>query len=145
VSVWNVNDVAASLVLAMGSWDTPNIIGIFPRTTGTNEACFYVNSLDSAATNLSNTNTIGHFVASRNNSATTVAGYKNGTQLDSSPENSTTLINLNLYLCGHNRSGTAVSSLQQEAAASIGAGLSGAQALALYNRLRTYMTAVGVP
>jgi len=62
--------------------------------------------------------------------------------------NSTTsqaVINFNFITLGVRKSGTTAGSAYQCAMASIGSSLNGTDATNFYNRLRTYMTAVGVP
>lgn len=85
---------------------------------------------------------VGHFIASRT-SSTVRTGYVNGASIgttgsatSAAPANA----NLSFLFVG----GQGATS-DQVAASSIGGALSGADATNFYNRLRTYMTAVGVP
>lgn len=84
----------------------------------------------------------GHYIASRT-SSTVRTGYVNGASIGSAgsatsaaPANANFL---SLFVAG--QSGTS----DQVAATSIGGALTGTDASNFYNRMRTYMTAVGVP
>lgn len=88
---------------------------------------------------------LGHYIGNRSNS-TTQQGYKNGANiLTSTTDPSHSLANLNIYTLAINSNGTAAGCARQLAMASIGSSLSSTDATNFYNRLRTYMTAVGVP
>lgn len=78
----------------------------------------------------------GHLIANRSNS-TSVQGYKNGSSIGSETVTATSL--------GSSWKSQASASVDQVAQISFGASLSSGDALNFYNRLRTYMTAVGVP
>lgn len=81
----------------------------------------------------------------RRASSTHVQGWKNGAQIGSDVSaSSASLTSSALYLDALNNGGTAIEfDTTQIAAAFVGAAMSEAQQLALYNRIQTYMTAVG--
>ena len=101
---------------------------------------FYPRVNDSGAYTQPTTITKGLFVAERTNS-TTVFGYQNGVG-SSNSTSSDSMDNGNFTL---GRNAVVGVTAQTLSAAFIGASLGAAGQLALYNRLRTYMTAVGVP
>jgi hypothetical protein len=93
--------------------------------------------------------TVGHYIGSRTTNAN-IDGYRNASNIYSNHSGTQVavaggLINFNYYTLGFNNGGTAVGGTYQTAMLSIGGGLSSADVTAFYNRLRTYMTAVGVP
>ena len=74
------------------------------------------------------------------------AYYKNGVSVATLTAASTGVASANIWILCLNNSGTILDqTLDQIAAVHIGASLGAAGQLALYNRLRTYLTAVGVP
>jgi hypothetical protein len=90
---------------------------------------------------------IGHYIANRT-SGTTLLGYKNGTQtLSVASTSAPVTLNNNFIVLAYDdfSTGATAGSGSQTAGASIGGGLTGTDATNFYNRLRTYMTAVGVP
>ncbi len=87
----------------------------------------------------------GHFIANRTG-ASASQGYRNGALFASPNQTSGALVASFMAVLAQNSSGgVALGTPQQIAMASLGAGLTGTDATNLYNRLRTYMTAVGVP
>lgn len=85
----------------------------------------------------------GFFGGDRN--GTTLKSYLNATEYLSLFSASQALLNLNFYELGYNGNGTPHSSGSQLAMWSVGANFTPTQWTNYYNRLRTYMTAVGVP
>jgi len=71
--------------------------------------------------------------------------YRNGGSIGTSAAASRTVPTIAMYSVGNNNGGTALAWGGQQAAISIGASLNATEALTFYNRLRTYMSAVGVP
>lgn len=86
---------------------------------------------------------IGHSLISRTGAALLEA-YKNGASIGNNTDASTALVNLAFGVGGRNSSGTFNAAGGQFSAASFGAGLTAAQAAALYNRIATYRTAIGL-
>lgn len=91
-------------------------------------------------------NSTGHFLVNRDSISTT-QGYVNGSLFFSPNAASGTLANLNdvMLAINDNILGVNFGGGYQLTMHSIGGNLSGAQVSSFYNRLRTYMTAVGVP
>ncbi len=129
----------------MGAIDSGSaeIVAIKPRDLSGNFLIFVNNATPvSAAMNPVNP---GHFIANRSSSST-VTGYWNGvSQFTNSSNTSINTVNASIYVLSLNNIGTAAGSVYQASAASIGSSLSGTDALNFNNRLRTYMTVVGVP
>ena len=100
----------------------------------------------SAGDAVANTHGIpGHYLRNRSTSSA-VQGYRNAfNELNNNATTSAAVNNFNFYTLGQNSNGTAGGNAEQTAMASIGSSLNGTEATNFYNRLRTYMTAVGVP
>jgi hypothetical protein len=135
LSGWVLNDIQ----------ETRNFIGataagIFAKFTD-NNAYFTIN----AATNINVAvaSAIGHYIANRS-ASNAVQGYKNGSSIISGSVASTGVPNLQYFVLSDNN-GAPLGASNQVAMASIGASLSATDVTNFYNRLRTYMTAVGVP
>ena len=104
------------------------------------DANFYVRLNDTSAGGVTSPGTSGLYAGDRSVSATAVP-YCNGASQGSVSSTSSTPANANFligFLSGN-------STLEPISAAFIGASLGAAGQLALYNRLRTYMTAIGIP
>lgn len=89
----------------------------------------------------------GHYISSRTSSVA-LAGYRNGSSIASSGANtSVAMLNAEFAILAERiaGAGTNYASALQCSAASIGSGLSSGEATSFYNRLREYMTGVGVP
>lgn len=88
---------------------------------------------------------LGHFFGNRTGSLVT-QGYTNGSNVSqNNADTSQVPPNLNLYVLGTNNNGTPLGNENQLSEASIGSGFNSTEVTNFYNRLRTYMTAVGVP
>jgi hypothetical protein len=88
---------------------------------------------------------IGQFMAVRTDSTHVVGYYNGGSATTLSGQTSHALLNLNLYCLGQNANGTAIGIAQQQAAVSFGGLLTATDVSNFYTRLRTYLTALGVP
>jgi hypothetical protein len=88
----------------------------------------------------------GHWIINRSGASATQL-YQNGSLFSSPNAGSGALENGNIYILTYNQAGTAASigTPQQIACHSLGGNLSSTNASNFYTRLRTYMTAVGVP
>jgi hypothetical protein len=122
---------------------------IYPRFTDDHMygAVHVDNAGDANDIGADNTDGTGHYLVSRSD-ATTVTVYKNGVSKYSYSANGSNSYTVNVQILGLNfqatgHSGTAV----QAAAATVGTTtvFDATKTSNLYNRLRTYMTAVGVP
>lgn len=92
------------------------------------------------------TSSLGHYLVNRDGISTT-QGYVNGSLFASPNAASGTLANMNNIMLAINDAvlGPVTGGGYQLTMHSIGGNLSGAQVSSFYSRLRTYMTAVGVP
>jgi hypothetical protein len=137
ISAWNLVNAAAAQVLFSDSTASGGT-NIYPRYSNDN---IYVRLNESPAGNVSTTTDArGCYLASREASNSQIA-YKNGVSLGSTSNASQAVANASLTALGESSSG----SNWQAAMSSAGAALNATQQLNFYNRLRTYMTAVGVP
>jgi hypothetical protein len=102
---------------------------------------FYPRVNDSNPANVTTTITKGLFVAERRDAAN-VYGYQNGVSSAAMAAASTGVTNDMFYIGGINGVAYTAQTLSE---VHIGGALGDTLNLALYNRLRTYMTAVGVP
>ncbi len=110
-----------------------------------NKAYFRTNCTASAGGDgFAHTDSRGHFLANRS-SSTAIQGYLGGSSVVSNASSASTLLNNNIYTVGTNSGGTPGGTGLQVAMASAGSSMSSTDATNFYNRLRTYMTAVGVP
>jgi hypothetical protein len=144
VSIWSLTDAisASSLIMGCSGPGGAAITGIHARFTG-NLSYFYVNS--STSTSVASPNSLGHFLANRTTSSA-IQGYKNGSSVFTDNANTSVAVNTqDIVVAGQNQNGVYFAAPYQIAMASIGASLSAAEATNFYNRLRAYMTAVGVP
>ncbi len=148
VSAWVVTDLGAGNPIIGAETITlgANGTNINPRATSPpNTAFFRAQTFGSLP--VTNTDTQGHFVASRTGSIVQTA-FRNGSLIGSDADPSSNLFNLNFHTLGENDDNTPnvnSNSGKQIAMASIGSGLTPTDVTNFYNRLRTYMTAVGVP
>ena len=87
----------------------------------------------------------GHFIANRS-ASNAVQGYKNGSSVVTSSDASQVVASSQFIDLGSNNGGTSSNfTTHQIAMTSIGSSLNATEVTNFYNRLRTYMTAVGVP
>lgn len=119
---------------------------IFPRYPG-DVAFIEANEPSPEFAGTASTDSTGHWVADRTDASTETA-YRNGAVFANPNMAAATPSNTNcVFLAAHelgsgtNKTGSAC----QLAMGSIGGGLTGTDVTNFYNRLRTYMTAVGVP
>jgi hypothetical protein len=117
---------------------------INPRFTDNNG---YHNVNGAGGSAVASTDGSGHFTANRS-ASNALQAYKNGSSILSNSAASTSLSNNVIFtLAGNNGAGSPTFPVNacQTAAVSIGSSLNSTDATNFYNRLRTYMTAVGVP
>src|SRR5258706_6363418 len=110
------------------------------------DSYYRINGQDIAGDGGATADARGHFLGNRD-TGTTIQGYRNATASPGFTDGGTgpTIPNRNIYSLAQNHNGTPVGCSQQMAMASIGSSLSSTDVTNFYNRLRTYMTAVGVP
>jgi hypothetical protein len=145
ISAWAVDNAApgysqyAIMGLAGSSADTL----IIPRSQFGGDARFRINA--STETLYVRATQDGYFLANRS-ASNALQGYIDGVSVVTSSVASSGLINGTITTLSTNGIGTGhFGGPHQCAAASIGSSLTSGEVLALRNRLRTYMTAVGVP
>lgn len=148
ISSWsntNATSGAAGGVILGASTGPIRHAEIYPKYNDGN-AYFRINSnIADSGQSIANSNSTGHYIANRSASNATQA-YRNGSSI-------LTNSNVSTSTPGNNFAGLANRDLgnvgsgggYQICEQSIGSGLSSADALIFYNRLRTYMTTVGVP
>jgi len=144
LSVWAVNNI------------TDNSAGLGATNSGTSNAYILPRYADAFAywrvnvpvTNNPSFNTgfgSGHFLGNRTG-VNALGCYRNAAlQTTDTIDTSTAPPNFNFYSLGYNIAGTASGNAHQQAMISVGSSLSSTDVTNFYSRLRTYMTAVGVP
>ena len=147
LSVWNVTGEASSNG-SCGSQDMSDNSAYIIAKFGGGATYFRINTVNAGGGSYSAPNTTGHFLGSRTGSATT-NGYRNGALVGSTDTTPATGVSgSRVFACGCGRNTHPAGFIgvsNQQAMLSIGAGLTGTEATNFYNRLRTYMTTVGVP
>ncbi len=142
ISSWGLLNVSEVFLICGALSTTPVLTGNKPDQSGS--AFFYANSTNSNAT-VAVSDSVGQYISNRTSSSQ-VIGYKNATAVvTDSSSTSGAPPNLNIYSAALNNNGVAEVSSNQIAAFSIGSSLSGTDVTNFYGRLRTYLTAVGVP
>jgi hypothetical protein len=139
LGVWNLTNATSTWAPIGGSFGPGQ--GVNPKQTDGN-AGFRVN--ETANHTVANADARGFYVGNRP-SSTTVEGYKNGANILTVSAGSTGLMDSLLYFTSFNQDNTSFGSDDQIAAVTVGAGLTATDNTNLYNRLRTWMTARGVP
>ena len=132
--------------MVMGALSSSTGSKIIPRNTSA-QAVLQINQAGSNQVVASLADQVGHYLANRSD-ANNIQGYRNAVSLGTSAASpSGGLCNGSIpVLSGLFTAGPAFAgNPSQVAAASIGSSLSSTDATNFYNRLRTYMTAVGVP
>ena len=144
ISAWSVTTVANTNEAIMGATNTGAETNLMPRDNSTGMVLFRINS--NGGINIANATQIGHYLANRSDTSN-IQGYKNGGQIVSHTSRpSQPPLNLNYTtLSGNTVSFGHHGSPYQCAMASIGSSLNATEVTNFYSRLRTYMTAVGVP
>jgi hypothetical protein len=142
VSAWAVNSITSSTGFIMGSSRGGGAVTGIHAKYSDNSAYSYVNQ--TGTTGIAMATSAGHILGNRSGSSATQI-YKNGASVLTASPASVAVDTLEFYTCAHNQIGSAVGSAYQVAMASIGSSLNSTEAAAFYARLRTYMTAVGVP
>ncbi len=153
VSLWNLSStlltsppatilsVTESSAIGSASGSTSSYI----RPKYSNDTYFPLNVVNNAGQSISSPGPTGHFIGVRSDSVT-LAGYRNGSALYSNgSQPSVAVLNQNFYALAINNGGTALGCGLQVPMVSIGSEMNATQAANFYDRLRTYMTAVGVP
>jgi hypothetical protein len=136
LAAWcNTNAQSNETIASYGSIGAGAGENIYPRYTDDNAYTRVNDNPDSSG--LTNTNALGDYLGNRD-SSTTRQSYKNGASLGS-------LGTVNSQAPVNDTFRFATSGTQQCSAFHCGGSLTGTEVTNLYNRIRTYMTAVGVP
>ena len=132
---------ATSTTVDMGNYDNINNGSILLLLRDSNLASIRMNNL--TIINYSNTDSLGLHISNRT-ASNVITGWKNGIKKITSAVASTILPTNQIYM-GAFRDGTgpAYYSLRECAFASIGDGLTDAEALSFYNAVQTYQTTLG--
>lgn len=146
LSAWVVtNGQSANAPLGLSYWPLNEFSLPVPRYTDDKAYCS-IN--DTGGPGVTNTDSRGHFIANRSASGATQL-YKNASSILTGTTGTLAPRTEPFYSLANNYSGsgtdTAHGYSQQVAMVSGGGSLDATQATNFYNRLRTYMTAVGVP
>jgi hypothetical protein len=150
VSCWEDVDAGNNNAVLMGvsnNSQSTDQISILPRFTDANTYLRCNDATPNAGT--ASVSGQGHFIANRSG-ASLSQGYRNGSLLYSPNAAAGSIPNINMIILGINDTTSGFNSNAGSAGvvvpmSSIGANLSGTDATNFYTRLRTYMTAVGVP
>ena len=147
ISSWNSGNVTQSTGgCSMGYRDgtTKLATHIFAAFSDGN-GYFRINDSTPSGSGGALANVSGHYIANRSGASASQA-YRNGSLFASPNDTSGAVQNLKFFLTCMNGDGTPfVGNSNQLTMASIGGSLTGTDASNFYTRLRTYMTAVGVP
>lgn len=149
MSAWSMSDTISSADggAVMGSSDPGNgfLNQLSVRYFGSGSTNSQINMAVAAGANFTDADSLGHYIAGRS-ASNSVAVFKNGVSQDTDTEASATIPNVNLYILARNAalSGAVAGTDRRLTMASAGKNLGGLES-AFYGRLRTYMTAVGVP
>ncbi len=147
ISAWALTNVTSSSSggSVIGANNLPPIqSNIFPKFSDGN-VYFRINGSNIAG--IANANAIGHYIANRSGS-NALQGYKNGSSILTDSTASVAPANAQFLVLAQADVAGAIpdqGSGLQIAQMSIGSSLSATDATNFYNRLRTYLTAVGVP
>ena len=145
LSAWSLTSTPPSSGNPIMGYRGASINTLIYPVTGGNVAYFIINNAYGA--NVANANSLGHYIATRS-AFNSVLGYRNGASFYTGSEASGAVQNINIFVLSDfnsNSGGHVESSALQTAMASIGSSLTAIDVTNFYNRLRTYMTAVGVP
>jgi hypothetical protein len=146
-SVWGVTNAQSS---ASGGAAIGHLVGgnegyIYPYYSDGNSHFAVNDGTHDSSSGATIGSSQGHWIVSRT-ASNAKSGYRNGSNVYgpvSTPTSAASLSNMNTTILM--QGGTGAGSAVQYAMASIGGGLDSTDASNLYSRLRTYMTAIGVP
>lgn len=142
ISEWIETNEQTNSGFAMGSSDGAVVTGLHARFLD-DKSYFYINATSGAGT--PSVSSIGHWLANR---STNLAeqGYKNGSQIFTDNANTSQPVTAReIIVAGEDKNGTLIGATGNVSMASIGSSLTSTDTANFYSRLRTYMTAVGVP
>lgn len=141
LSAWSNTSRANAAVVATGVYNGTVVSDLMPWYGG--GIVTRVNG--GGLVGLTNDTSLGFFVGQRTTGSVT-GGYRNGVLCGASGDTANSIANLPFFICGRNDTGSFSSAMaDQIGSVSYGAGFTATENTNYYNRLRTYMTAVGVP
>jgi hypothetical protein len=141
IAAWDNTSRANSPIVISGAYDGSAVSDLMPWYGG--GVVTRING--GGLTGLTNGTSQGFFVGQRT-STSVVEGYRNNALCGSFADGSNHIINLPFFICARNDGGGFSSGMaDQVSMVSYGASFTGTEITNYYNRLRTYMTAVGVP
>lgn len=147
LSVWNLTS-GTNTAASMGTANASGIVGgtgvNVVQTRYPDNISYWRINVPAGGQSANVGSSVGHYHGNRSGASAWQA-YRNGASATSGSDASIAINNMDIYAIGYHATTGAVGCGQQQAAISIGSSLNGTEALAFYNRLRTYMTAVGVP
>lgn len=145
LSAWITDNTGATQpAFGYANAGSANVAYVWSRFTTDNLAYNRINSTGAAGDGQTPGAFTGHFIGNRS-ASTAHQQYRNGSSIGADIKASNSLNNLNFYELGINNNGTADGAGNKYAMISIGSSLTATEVTNFYNRLRTYMTAVGVP
>ena len=125
----------------LGSYDAGGGVVIGVKFVANTTSVVYTNT-KSADSSIDTNPTTGLYIASRTTNSTNYL-YRNGALLVTGNKTSFAPINLNIYLAADNEGTPIGFSTRQQAFASIGDGLTDAEATAFYTAVQKYQTSLG--
>lgn len=143
IAAWDNTDRAQGPDVVTGVQDDLSVSDLMPFN-GSGIVARINNGLSSYGTPANSTSR-GFFIGQRNDGSETESFY-NGVSRGLTSDVRNTVVDLPFYVCTRNENGDASSyTADQISMISYGGKFIGTETLTYYNRLRTYMTAVGVP
>lgn len=143
IAAWDNTDRAQGPGVMTGVQDDLSVSDLMPFN-GSGIVTRINNGLGSYGT-LANSTSKGCFIGQRN-AGTETESFYNGVSCGTTSDSRNTVVSLPFYVCARSNNGDASSyTTDQVSMVSYGGRFIGTQALTYYNRLRAYMTAVGVP
>lgn len=140
-SLWSLT--SGQLATGSGSGSSGNPFGFLNPRNASDVIRYCINNIAIVSSSSANTDGTGFYSVVRTASNLTTV-YKNGVSFGTDATASSGEPDTNNYHVGYNIAAASFTA-RQFACAVLGAGRTAAQELALYNILRAYMTAVGVP
>ena len=145
LSAWNVtNNWAYNGAIGSYLSGPGNANNCQPQDKGSGYGSYVICANGVIGDQITVANASGHFIANRTG-VNAKTGYRNAVAIMTRSDTSTAPHNVNLTALGVNVDGVPKGAGFQLAMNSIGSGLTPTDATNFYNRLRTYMTVVGVP
>jgi len=142
ISCWNLTNTTSTGAALGANTSLTSACIIYPKYTD-NNAYFRINGSNTSG-DVAISDPRGHLIGSRT-ASNLVTGYQNGSSIMTLGQTSAGVMNFTYYALTSNQTDVASGGAWELAMISVGSGLTGANATSFYNRLRTYMTTMGVP